>query len=397
MLNREKTKIAYLDCFSGVSGDMFLGALLDAGLSMKELEAALETLPLGGYRMEAETVVRSGLAGRCFRVHVEKKTHHHRNVGIIREIIASSALSETVKTRSIGMFERLARVEAAAHGTDPEKVHFHEVGAVDSIIDIVGSVFGIEALGISSLHVSPLPLGSGFVKTSHGLIPLPAPATVALLEGAPVYDSEQRREMVTPTGALLVTSLGSSFGPMPPMVIHKVGYGAGSGDPEGRPNLLRILLGERWDGTDTDTVAVIETNLDDMSPEWSGYLMERLFETGALDVGFLPVQMKKNRPGIRVEIIGRPADKDALIDVLLRESTALGARFRYTARTVLKRKPAVVDSPWGPIQVKEVTCSDGRRTHRPEFDECRRVARAKNIPLKDVFAWVIGWGGPRGG
>lgn len=392
----KKNKIAYLDCFSGISGDMFLGALLDAGLSFKKLEEALSTLPLTGYRLEAEAVLRCGLAGRHFRVHVEKDTHHHhRNIGSIREIIASSALSEGVKAKSIGMFERLAHIEAAAHGTEPEKVHFHEVGAVDSIIDIVGSVFGVEEMGIGKLHVSPLPLGSGFVKASHGLIPLPAPATVALLEGVPVYDSGQRREMVTPTGALLVTSLGSSFGPMPPMMIRKTGYGAGTGNPEGRPNLLRILLGEPWDGINTDTVAVVETNLDDMSPEWLGYLMERLLDRGALDVSFCPVQMKKNRPGVRVEIIGRPGDKNALMEILLQESTALGARFRYTERTVLARKSAVLESPWGPLQVKEITDSAGHRTYRPEFEECRKIAIERNIALKDIFAWVMGSGEPR--
>lgn len=389
-----KMKLAYLDCFSGVSGDMFLGALLDAGLPFGELEAALETMPLGGYSLESETVSRSGLAGRTFRVHIQKETHHPRNVRAICGIIEASGLSERVKAGSIEMFERLAWVEAVAHGTEPEKVHFHEVGAVDSIIDIVGSVFGLEALGIEDLYVSPLPLGSGFVKTAHGQIPVPAPATVALLEGIPVYDSGQRREMVTPTGALLVTSLGCSFGRMPPMKVHKVGYGAGSGDPEGRPNLLRILLGEPWGGTSTDTVVVIETNVDDMSPEWMGYLMERLFEHGALDVVFSPTQMKKNRPGARVEIIGRPPDRDALMEVLLRESTALGTRFRYSERMVLGRKNVVVESPWGPFQVKEVTGTDGRKTYLPEFNECRRVAVEKDIPLKEVFAWAIAFGEP---
>ncbi len=389
----KKKKIAYLDCFSGVSGDMFLGALLDAGLPMEELERALATMPLGGYRLEAAKVSRCGLSGSHFRVHVEQKSHH-RDLGDIRGIITSSGLNPDIKARSLEMFERLARVEAAAHGTDPEKVLFHEVGAVDSIIDIVGSVFAFQFMGIDSLHVSPLPLGSGFVKSSHGLIPIPAPATVALLEGVPVYDSGQRREMVTPTGALIVTSLGSSFGSMPPMLVRGTGYGAGSADPEDRPNLLRILIGEAWGETGTDTVVVIETNVDDMSPEWSGYLMERLFERGALDVIFSPAQMKKNRPGLRIEIIGRPGDRNALMELLLLESTALGARFHYSARTVMERQTTVLNSPWGPFRVKEITGAGGRKEYRPEYDECRKIAVEKNIPLRDVFAWVTGLGEP---
>jgi hypothetical protein len=373
---------------------MFLGALLDAGLSFEDLRGALATLPLGGYRIESETVLRSGIAGLSFKVHLNNGEHHHRNVGMIREIINSSGLSDRVKSRSIEMFGRLARIEAAAHGTDPEKVHFHEVGAVDSIIDIVGAVYGVEAVGVDELHVSALPLGSGFVACAHGSIPLPAPATVALLEGVPVYDSEQRREMVTPTGALLVTSLASSFGAMPPMTIRRVGYGAGSSDPEGRPNLLRIMLGESAAEAGTETVAVIETNVDDMTPENVGFLMERLFEAGALDVTFCPVHMKKNRPGLRIEIIGCPADKDVLIGTLLRESTSLGVRFRYSARKVVARRQVTVESPWGPLQVKEVAGPEGRVAYLPEFDECRKVAIERNITLKEIFAWVVSFGEP---
>lgn len=390
----DKMIIAYLDCFSGVSGDMFLGALLDAGLPVDDLRDALATLPLGGYRIESKTVLRNGIAGRSFEVQVESRDHHHRNVGMIREIINSSGLSEWVKTRSVEMFERLAMVEAAAHGTDPEKVHFHEVGAVDSIIDIVGGAYGVEALGINELHVSALPLGSGFVESAHGSIPLPAPATAALLKGVPVYNSEQRREMVTPTGALLVTTMAASFGGMPPMTVREIGYGAGSSDPKGCPNLLRILLGEPSGGIDTETVAVIETNVDDMTPESVGFLMERLFDAGALDVAIFPVHMKKNRPGVRIEIIARPGDKEALVGVVLRESTSLGVRFRYSTRVVLERRQLSVESPWGTMPVKEVIGPDGRKAYLPEFDACRKVALERNIALKEIFAWVNALGEP---
>ncbi len=373
---------------------MFLGALLDAGLALEDLRSALATLPLKGYRIESETVLRSGIAGRSFKVLLENEEHHHRNVGMIREIIHASGLSEWVKKLSIEMFERLARVEGAAHGTDPEKVHFHEVGAVDSIMDIVGGVFGVEAVGIEKLYASALPLGSGFVSCAHGSIPLPAPATLALLEGVPVYDSGQCREMVTPTGALLVTSLASSFGSMPPMTIRRVGHGAGSGDPEGRPNLLRIVVGESASGSATETVAVIETNVDDMTPEGVGFLMERLFAVGALDVTFCPVHMKKNRPGIKIEIVGRPEDKDLLVSVLLQESTSLGVRFRYSERTVLERRQVTVESPWGPLPVKEIVGLDGRKAYMPEFEACRKVALERNMALKEVFAWVSAFGAP---
>jgi len=299
-------------------------------------------------------------------------------------------LSSEVKDKSIRIFEELASVEGKIHNKPLEEVHFHEVGAVDSIIDIVGTVYGLERLGVTSLFVSSLPLGSGFVETAHGRIPIPAPATTALLEGVPVYDSGTHHEMVTPTGAALVKGLTTSFGPMPPMVVEKIGYGVGTRDLSDRPNLARILIGHMQTEGQVDTVVMLEANIDDTSPEWLGFVMDRLFGAGALDVVFCPVQMKKNRPGIQIQVMGRPDQKDTLMEILFRESSTLGIRFRYTQRMVLQRSVAEVESPWGKIKVKKVLERDGSPFFLPEYEACREVALKTNRPLREIFYWVIG-------
>jgi uncharacterized protein (TIGR00299 family) protein len=383
-------KIAYLDCFSGVSGDMFLGALLDAGLPIEEIDAHLKTLPLTGYQFEVKPESRNYITGSRFMVRVDKKKQVPRNLEIIREIIRKGDLSTEVKDKSIEIFEDLARVEGKIHGLPSGQIHFHEVGAVDSIVDIVGTVLGIELLGITSLFVSPLPLGSGFADTAHGRIPIPAPATIALLKGVPVFDSGIEHEMVTPTGAALVKRLATSFGHMPPMIIHTVGYGAGKRDLPDRPNLLRILIGNQRSEQEVDTVVVLEANLDDTSPEWLGYLMSRLLDTGALDVIFCPVQMKKNRPGVQIQVMGRPEQRDLLTEILFRESTTLGIRFRYSQRMVLKRSVTEVDSPWGKLKVKKILQRDGTPSFLPEYEACQEIALKNNRPLKEIFYWVMG-------
>jgi pyridinium-3,5-bisthiocarboxylic acid mononucleotide nickel chelatase len=301
-----RMKIAYLDCFAGASGDMILGAFLDAGLEMEALTKALKTLPLDGYVLQALREARSHLFGTRFVVDADKNKQPPRTFSDIKNIITNSALSGRVKERSIRVFESLAAEEGKIHACAPEKVHFHEVGAVDSIVDIVGAVFALEYLEIESLYASPLPLGSGFVETRHGAIPLPAPATIALLKGIPVYDSGIKEELVTPTGAALLKGLARAFGPMPPMVVESIGYGVGARSLSDRPNLLRVLLGREEQEIRTDTVVVLEANVDDANPEWLGYLMERLFREGALDVLFCPVHMKKNRPGVLIQVIGKP-------------------------------------------------------------------------------------------
>jgi len=381
-------KTAYLDCFSGVSGDMFLGSLLDAGLPFHELRECLLTLPINGYEIEIKREARNQIFGTRFLVSLDEGRDNHRGLKEIREVIAQGDLSETVREQSIQIFESLAKVEGEIHNLPPEEVHFHEVGAVDSIIDIVGTVYALDRLHIGSLYVSALPLGSGFVMTAHGKIPVPAPATIAMLKGIPVFEAGISHEIVTPTGAALIKGLSTSFGSMPPMVVREIGYGVGTRDLPDRPNLLRILIGEEQPGKTVDTVVVLETNVDDISPEWLGYLMDRLFDAGALDVVFFPVQMKKNRPGVQIQVIGKPDKKELLMEIMVRESATLGIRFRYSQRRVLPRSFSEVDSPWGKVKVKKVVLEKEPSILVPEYDICKKIASKNNIPLREVYLWI---------
>ena len=387
-------KIAYLDCFSGISGDMFLGALIDAGFPFEELKRALRALLLDGYTLEIKREKRNGLSGTRLLVIMEGDRQENRSFTEIREIIEGSDLGKMVKDRSIQIFESLAREEGKIHDRSPEVVHFHEVGAVDSIIDIVGTVFGIEALGITSISASALPLGSGFVETRHGRIPIPAPATIALLKGIPVYDSGLRYELITPTGAALIKCLSKSFGSMPPMIVERIGYGVGARELPDRPNLLRIVLGDGQHDQDVETVVLLEANLDDTNPEWLGYLMDRLYRAGALDVIFLPIQMKKNRPGTQIQVMGRPHQRDALMEVLFKESTTLGIRFRYNQRRILKRSEIEMDSPWGTMKAKKVFRPDGTSFILPEYEACRQIAEENGIALQEIYYWVMSMNRP---
>lgn len=382
-------KIAYLDCFSGISGDMFLACLLDAGLSFDQLSERLHTLSLDGYQLKTERQSRGNIFGTQFTVKLSHEEHVPRNLSAIREIIKKADLGPTIKLKSIEIFELIAAVEAKIHNLPPEEVHFHEVGAVDSIIDIVGAVIGVDILGVKTIYASHIPVGSGFVQTAHGSIPVPAPATIELLKGIPVFDPGIRHEMVTPTGAALLKVLCSSFGPMPPMVVKEVGYGVGKRNIPERPNLLRVLIGEDKRDPTVETVVVLETNLDDINPEWMGFLMERLLASGALDVVFFPVQMKKSRPGVQVQVIGRPDQREALMEILFKESTTLGVRFGYTQRQVLERAQAEIDSPWGKIKVKKIIGRDGSAHLQPEYQSCREIALQHNIALKEIYYWVM--------
>jgi uncharacterized protein (TIGR00299 family) protein len=385
-------KIAYLDCFSGISGDMMIGALIDAGFPIVDLKKDLQSLPLEGYTLEVTREERAHLFGTRFIVKVSRNPHPHRRFSDIKAIIGAGTLSPSVRDKSIAIFESLALEEGRIHGCPAEEVHFHEVGAVDSIVDIVGSVLGMEYFGVVTAYASSLPLGSGFVETSHGRIPLPAPATVALLKGIPVHDSNLKEELVTPTGAALAKGLAHSFGSMPAMVIEKVGYGVGSRNLIDRPNLLRILLGQEQARANEETVLILESNLDDTNPEWLGFLMERLFEAGALDVVFTPVYMKKNRPAVLVHVVGNPLHKDQLMAILFSESTTLGVRFHYMQRKILERSDAEIESPWGRMKVKKVFRPDGSCQLLPEFEECRRIAKERGIPLRDVYSWITAQG-----
>jgi len=386
-------RIAYLDCFSGISGDMFVGSLLDAGLPFEQLETVLSGLKLSGYRISAIPEERNHIFGTRFSVTLEKADQAARHLDDIREILENSDLSLPVIQKSIQIFENLAKIEGDVHHISPNEVHFHEVGAIDSILDIVATAAGMDLLGIEKVFASSIPVGSGIISSAHGRIPIPSPATIALLKDIPIYSSGQDAEMVTPTGAALIASLCSSFGPMPPMVIEEVGYGVGSRRLSDRPNLLRILIGKDADKETTETVVILEANLDDMSPELSGYLMENLFEAGARDVSFCPVYMKKNRPGIQVQVIGEPEDRERLTAIIFRESTTLGVRYSYGQRAVLRRETVAVDSPWGTMNVKKVIDRDGKAVLLPEYEECKRIARENNLPLRDVYAWAGGLSG----
>ena len=381
-------KIAYLDCFSGVSGDMFIGSLLDAGLPFEELLHIISGLHLSGYNISANKEGRNNIFGTRFSVSLREKDQKPRYLKDIKEIITNGDIPVTVVEKCLSIFERLAMTEGAIHHISPDEVHFHEVGAVDSIIDIVASVAGIHLLGIEKLFASKIPVGKGMIESAHGGIPLPSPATIALLKDVPIYDSGQEVEMITPTGAALITSLCSSFGPLPSMTIHGVGYGVGSRSLADRPNLLRILIGSDVDKHRSETVVVLESNLDDMSPELLGYLMERLFDEGAKDVAFSHIQMKKNRPGIQLQVIARPEDKDRLSNTIFKESTALGVRFTYSQRSVLTRGELMVESPWGKMSVKKVINQDGKTMLLPEYEECRRIAKTNNLALRDVYVWA---------
>ena len=381
-------KIAYLDCFSGVSGDMFVGSLLDAGLPFEELERIISGLNLDGYTISAKKEGRNNIFGTRFHVSLKEKHQKARYLKDIKEIITSGDIPLAVVEKCISIFEKLAITEGEIHHISPDELHFHEVGAIDSIIDIVASVVGIYLLGIEKLFVSRIPVGKGIITSAHGKIPLPSPATIALLEGVPIYDSGQEVEMITPTGAALITSLCSSFGPMPSMILERVGYGVGSRTLADNPNLLRILIGNDIDKQRSETVVVLESNLDDMSPELLGYLMDRLFDAGAKDVTFSHIQMKKNRPGIQLQVIGQPEDKDRLSSIIFKESTTLGIRFNYSQRSILTRGELMVESPWGKMRVKKVINQGGKTALLPEYEECRRVAKANNLALRDVYAWA---------
>jgi len=364
--------------------------MLDAGLPMEELETRIRSLPLEGYSIESMRVEKKGLSATSFMVKLEKAGHIHRHLEDIREIIEAADLDGDVKEKSIELFRSLAAAEGRVHNVPPEKVHFHEVGAVDSIIDIVGAVCGLRLLGIERLHASEIPLGSGFVECEHGRIPLPAPATVELLKDVPVYSAGVPFEMVTPTGALIVKCLSLSRGHMPRMVVGSTGYGAGTRDLPDRPNLLRMLIGREGASGTTETVAVLETNIDDAIPEWLGHLMERLFEKGAVDVAFFPVQMKKNRPAVQVQVIALPEKREVLSDVLFREGATLGVRSHLCQREVLERCQLTIESPWGRMKAKKVTQRDGTVTILPEYEACREIAGREGLPLREVFYWVLG-------
>ncbi|OFV94059.1 MAG: TIGR00299 family protein [Acidobacteria bacterium RIFCSPLOWO2_12_FULL_54_10] len=381
-------KIAYLDCFAGVSGDMLLAAWIGCGASQSRLEEQIQGLDIDGLRLSCEPVKRGAFA--ALKVTVQAPPDQpHRHYSKIAEIIGNSRLSESVRKNSLDIFRRLGEAEAAVHGTSLEKVHFHEVGALDSIADIVGTCAALEMLGIDELHCSPLNVGSGTVQTQHGLLPVPAPATAELLKGIPVYSSGPSLELVTPTGAAIVSHFAKSFGPVPPMTINNIGYGAGSNNPAGFANVLRILLGESQHAQPSmENLLVLEANLDDMNPQWFGYFAEKAFEAGALDVYFAPIYMKKNRPGVVLSLLCRPDQKEIFMNLFFRETTTLGIRGYEVFRRALDREFISVSTPFGDVRVKISRHNGHILHHSPEYEDCRLIAEQKNIPLREVFEQV---------
>ena len=413
---------------------MILGALLDAGLPLDDLRDALGSLALDREAVWTERVTRAGLGATKLHVrgegaapepepvhdrdsghqdehrhtHSDEHSHEHRPVRApepehghdhghaehrtlaeIFRLIDGAALSAPAKERAQALFAQLAEAEAAIHGTPADEVHLHEVGALDSIIDIVGTVYGLEALGVDRVVASPLNVGSGSIRSAHGLYPVPAPATTRLLQGAPIYSGPQRGELVTPTGALLVTGYADSFGPLPPMRLERVGYGAGTRDPHDTPNVLRVLIGKSDASRPAHRVVVIEAEIDDMNPQIFGTLMNRLMADGALDVYYTSIQMKKNRPGTLLSIIAPPAARERLATTVFQETTTIGIRHREMDRECLERESLIVQTPLGPVRVKIARRNGEIMNASPEFEDCARIAAAQGRPVKDVQAAAV--------
>jgi hypothetical protein len=376
-------KTLYLDTFSGISGDMFLGLLVDLGVDPAAIEAELQKLPVAGWRLECRREKRQGIEGTRLVVHCAEEKHH-RTWADIDRMLAASGLQPPARELARRIFRRIGEAEARVHGVPLEKVHFHEVGALDSIVDVAGAAAGLLRLGVGEVVCSPLPLARGMIDTAHGAFPLPAPATVAILQGYPVTDGHSEFELVTPTGAAIAAEI-AVFGPLPAMTLARVGYGVGGRQLPDRPNLLRGMLGDPATTTETDRVAVLETHLDDANPEWLGTLMERLLAAGALDVGYGPLQMKKSRPGLRVTVIAPPELASVLASLLLRESSAIGVRCHETVRYKLRREERTVVTPLGEARVKLLF--DGEELVRitPEHDSCRGLAEKSGRPLPEVY------------
>lgn len=372
-------RLCYFDAFSGISGDMTVAALIDAGADADTLTGGLRGLATNA-QFTVEKTKRAGIAGTRFIV-VAPVERHHRHLSNIARIIDEAALPDRVKENSMTVFRKLAEAEAAVHGIPMERVHFHEVGAVDSICDIVGACIGLDLLGVEKVHLSAVNVGSGTVQCDHGLMPVPAPATAKLLAGQPTYSAGPSVELTTPTGAAIAAALGASFGSMPAMRVDKIGFGAGTKDFKGHANVLRVMIGESTAAVEATTVAVIEANIDDASPQVLGYAMDRLFEEGALDVTLQPLLMKKNRQGSLLRVVARPEDQEKLVRVVLRETTTLGVRVYAAERRVQERSFVNVETPYGPVRMK--VTPDG---FAPEYDDCQALARAKSVPLKQVIA-----------
>ena len=419
-------RVLYFDCFSGASGDMFLGALLDAGLPLQVLRDALGSLAIDPGRLETRNVMRAGVSASHFvfddtealaagtphthshrherasqehahhghghahahaQGHAHTQASSHRSLADIEALIAQSSLSSAGRARASGLFRRLAEAEAAIHAMPIERVHLHEVGALDSIVDIVGGVAAMEWFGASHVFASSVNVGGGMVDCAHGRFPVPAPATARLLQGAPIHQAGPAVELTTPTGALLLTGFAERFGPMPEMVVDRIGYGAGSRDLPGHPNVLRVFVGRGADSRpSTERVTLLSFEIDDMNPQLYGALMETLLAAGAHDVYYTPVQMKKNRPGTLVTVVAAPEQRERLSAIVFRETTTLGVRYHDVLRDCLVREERQVVTPWGAVRLKLALLGDAITNAAPEYDDCLRLAREHGVPVKEVHA-----------
>lgn len=379
--------IAYLDCFSGISGDMFLGALIANGVPLKALQEGIDSLGLGPITVAGTKTSDHGISAVKVTVST-KEQHPHRTWADIRHILERSALPPLVTEKALAIFRVLAEAEGAVHGVSAEKVHFHEVGAADAIADIVGAAIGIDYLGIKKVVCSPLPMPSGWVACAHGRLPLPAPAVCEIVKDMPVYGVDLEAELVTPTGAAIIKALGTGYGHMPAMRVTLAGYGAGSRQlANGQPNLLRMIIGTAHTVNEAQRVEVVETHLDDWNPEGFPHLCETLFDKGALDVALTPILMKKGRPGFLLRVVADQAQGLAIKQCILSETSALGLRFRLEERWTLPRRQGTVETVFGPIRVKLAETPTGSRM-TPEYESCRETARKKQIPLQEIYAEV---------
>ncbi|RUM46414.1 MAG: nickel pincer cofactor biosynthesis protein LarC [Desulfocapsa sp.] len=378
----------YLDCFSGISGDMLLGAFLHAGLPQDQLISRLKRIPNLDFEIQISQDQRSGIG--CYQIHVHSKSEQQfRHLNDILGLLNDSSLTDSIKNRASGVFTRLAVAEAKVHNVDMEKIHFHEVGAVDTIVDVVGTLIALDYFNITELICSPLPMGRGFVNCAHGRLPLPAPAVCELLKDIPVYGVAQDQELVTPTGAVLAACLADSFGSIPSMNIKQTGYGAGNNQLKNKqPNLLRLLIGQKEAVNEAQSVEIIECNLDDWNTEMFPYLSEKLFAGGALDVSLSPLLMKKGRPGQQLQVICPIHQGLTLRQIIFSETSAIGLRFRHENRMTLTRKTVNIPTQWGNIAAKEVQKPQGVVIY-PEYEACKKVAQAEDIPLPDIYNAVI--------
>ncbi len=383
-------KIAYFDCFSGISGDMTVGALLDAGLEIETLEKELKKLGLSGYQLEVNKVVKKGISATQFKVKIKEEGVERRFKDILT-IFEKSKLDEEIKKETKKIFFNIAQAESKIHQKDIDKIHFHEIGGLDSIIDVTAAVIGIKTLGIEEIHSSALPVGKGFVKCAHGVIPVPAPATLELLKNIPTYSGGIESEMITPTGAAIIGTLAKSFGERPLMKIERIGYGAGEKEFT-IPNLLRVSIGEKIlkdenlkDGYVSDEAVLIETNIDDMNPEFYDYIMDKLFSQGALDVFLTPIQMKKNRPAHMLSIIVYEQNLKEILEVLFSEATTLGVRIREIKRLRLAQQNFIAETKYGKIRVKVGIFKREIKNIAPEYEDCKKMAKQHQVPLKEVY------------